>query len=683
MAIIAVVAFHAKIPGFGGGFTGVDVFFVISGWLITRNLLLETGRSGRVALGDFWARRIRRLVPALSLVVALTLVAARLLVPEGERTDLAAQALSAVFYLSNFQFIRQSVDYFAADVTTSPFLHTWSLGVEEQFYVIWPILISLVCLVVRFVRTRSLRRPENAEGLVDRRMLIGLFTAVFVVSFVHNLVASRAETNYVFFSITTRAWEFAVAGLLAAVAMPAWLRARTVRLVLGGAGLVCIVSGVVVLRQTPSYPGVAALVPVLGTLAVIAAGETFAGEVDQPGVSRILAARTPQWIGRVSYSWYLWHWPAMVIAVAALPAFAHPELLRTLVGLGTLPVAWAAYRYFETPVRFAPVLTRAPWRTFVAAGALTVLLTASILSVGAPRSYERIAADLDASLADLQAPAGASMEERVATAVGLYRARTAITCPRGGTPLATGDIVCFDGTRGAAATVMLMGDSHAGQWRRTFHQLGRAHDFEVIVREHDGCPPMNIALVKGTGDHGDAKREVCEVQQAGDPRVVAATKPDLVVLAFWVHQGKGLLDARGERIPLEEEPAEWERQTVKLIEGIQAQGSKVAILLDAPFLSFDPSTCLVRKGSERCTMSRSEMLERDSAYQTAIRDAARQTGASYLDLPRIVCTPNCQTEIDGVLTYVDEHHFTDAYALALKGQIWALLRGTDPGLDRP
>lgn len=683
IAILAVVAFHVELPGFGGGFTGVDIFFVISGWLITRNLLDETTQTGRVRLGDFWARRIRRLVPALSLVVALSMIASVLFVPASSRIDLGSQALAAVLYVSNIHFIRQSVDYFAADYSASPFLHTWSLGVEEQFYVIWPIMISAVCLVVALLARRKRSDQTRSRSGIDRRVLLGLFAAVFLVSFVHNLLASRTGTNFAFFSITTRAWEFAAAGMLAALAPPRWLRHETLRQGLAVLGLAIIAVGLIVLRQTPSYPGFAALVPVAGTMLVILAGERFSGELEQPSVSRVLRTRPAQWIGRVSYSWYLWHWPAMVIAVAALPAFKQQMLLRFVMGVASLPIAWLAYRFFETPIRFAPVLSGAPLRTFAAGGALTAILIATTTMVRPPASYATVAANMNASIEDLQAPPGSSMDERLATAVGLYRARAKSACPRDGVEISTGDIVCFNGALNGKQSVMLMGDSHAGQWRRTFHQLGTAHDFKLIVREHDGCPPIPIEIARGPGSEGAAKREVCTRQQEGNLRVIKEVRPDLVVLAYWSHAQAKVLDQHGDRIPKQQVPKEWERQTIKFINEIKALNIPVALIVDAPMMRFNVTECLLRSGPERCTMRLAQMEKHDGPYQRALRRAARTTSTPTLDLPRIVCTDRCRTEIDGVLVYADRHHFTDAYALALTDDVWDLLLRADPQLGSP
>ena len=337
IAIILVVAYHVGMPWFGGGFIGVDVFFVISGFLISRNLLREAQGHERVALGSFWARRIRRLVPALALIIVATLIVGHFVFPLYEMGDFARQGAAAALYVSNIKFAGQAQSYFGGDLSSSPFVHTWSLGVEEQFYLLWPLLFAAVCWTARRPLGRRIRNYR-------RRSLIAVFALTFVVSLGIDVVLTGQGSTWAFYGLQSRAWEFAAAGLLAALPVPRLLRTVGARTVLAVAGLGLLVVALVLIRATTPYPGLWALLPVLATAAVITAGHTWEGEVAPNPVSSALSTSPAQWLGRVSYSWYLWHWPAIVIVGAA---FGSTNVgLESVAAVWALGVAWLAYHYY-------------------------------------------------------------------------------------------------------------------------------------------------------------------------------------------------------------------------------------------------------------------------------------------------------------------------------------------------
>ena len=367
VAIILVVAYHADIPRFGGGFVGVDVFFVISGYLITRNLFSEADRTGGVALVQFWARRIRRLVPALALVIVATFLATMWVRPVIGWGEVAAQGRAAALYVSNLTFASASTDYFAADVRSSPFLHTWSLSVEEQFYVVWPLLAGAACLLA----ARSGRR---------RAWLVGAFALVGVVSLPLSLAQTADGSVWAFYGLPSRAWEFAVAGLLAAV--PArWLGwPRAARALASVGGLALIAFATLRFEESDPYPGVRALVPVLGTLLLIASGDGSADGGFRP-LTWLFCTAPAQWLGRVSYSWYLWHWPAIVLAV---DAFDRDTVgLRTTAAVVALGIAAAAHHLVENPVRFHQGLARSSRPTIAMGVVVTAAVVASSFALAA------------------------------------------------------------------------------------------------------------------------------------------------------------------------------------------------------------------------------------------------------------------------------------------------------------
>ena len=380
VAVLLVVLCHVQMPGVAAGFVGVDVFFVLSGFLITGLLIEDRERSGRIRLGAFYARRIRRIVPAAVVVLASTLLAAELLLSPLDVPRVADDGLAAILSLSNVRFALDATDYFAA-TGASPLLHYWSLAVEEQFYLLWPLLLLVVA---------RLGRPRVSMTVLALAVLIG--------SFVLSVAVTSESGPWAYYSLPTRAWELAAGGLLA-LAAPwyGWLRGRAAAAT-GWAGVSLIVVGLATIDATTAYPGVAALLPTLGAVAIIASG---AG-AGSPGA--IVLGLTPlRWLGRISYSLYLWHWPILVLGPVALGLEATEDGasgadLPVRLGLVALAVAAATLTWWfvEQPfrrARMAPVRGR---RGFALAGAmvLTVVVGSTTMGVAAAREVDA-AYDLD------------------------------------------------------------------------------------------------------------------------------------------------------------------------------------------------------------------------------------------------------------------------------------------------
>ena len=276
VAVMLVVLFHASIGGVPGGFVGVDVFFVISGFLITGLLLRERTASGTISLSSFYARRARRLLPAAALVLVVTLIASLILLPPllipGVATDTAAAAL----YVSNMGFAVQATDYFAVGQAPSPILHFWSLGVEEQFYLFWPAIVLLV--------TRGAIRPGRRVGVT--------VIAIAAASFVFALWLTSAAEPWAFFSLPTRAWELALGGSLAVAGTRLSLIPERVAAAAGWVGLALIVVAGIVLNETTPFPGTAALLPTVGAALVILSG----AQATAFGPARLLGTALPRFL---------------------------------------------------------------------------------------------------------------------------------------------------------------------------------------------------------------------------------------------------------------------------------------------------------------------------------------------------------------------------------------------------
>jgi peptidoglycan/LPS O-acetylase OafA/YrhL len=354
VAVLVVVLYHAGVPRLGGGYVGVDVFFVISGFVITGLLLRERAANGKTGLLAFYGRRCRRILPAASFVILVTSVASYHWLGFIRAGQVMTDAQDAALFVANFHFINIGANYLTADRPPSPLQNLWSLSVEEQFYLVYPTLFILIATLGRKINLRV--------------RLAAALTIVVMGSFAWSIYETETNGIVAYFSPLTHAWELALGGL---IAVETFHLAKVPRLVAGlltWVGLGLIIVAATFLTDLTAYPGWAVSLPVLGAALIIAGGAACPPR----GVELLLGLAAVRWIGKLSYSLYLWHWPILAIAAqqAGRTLSVRTSLLLLLVALGLSIITFYA---IENPIRHAKVLARYRLASIGLGAALTAL----------------------------------------------------------------------------------------------------------------------------------------------------------------------------------------------------------------------------------------------------------------------------------------------------------------------
>ncbi len=628
IAVFVVVAFHCGIPGFSGGFIGVDVFFVLSGYLITGLLLQELETTSTIGLLNFYARRIRRLLPASALMLLATLgVGALVLAPQ--ELDFAARAARATaVYLGNVFFAQQARDYFAADVRTNPLLHMWSLAGEEQFYLFWPLMMLLLW-----------RRVHSRAALA---VAFAVLTALSLIACVWLTIHSRTVA---FYALYTRAWEFGIGGL-ASLLGPGRLRTPLIIWrIAGWSGVIAIALSSLLLTPAAAFPGWIAIVPVAGTALALMAGRELPGR----GFARLLDTRPFQYVGELSYSWYLWHWPFLVLALAMLPNLSVSG--KAVAALLAFAAAALTHVFVENPIRFQPFLVARRGAT-LALGALLALgsLGAAFLAL---HVASRLASD----------PRIASIAAATRDIASLSREGCV------GLMGSADEKKCEFGAHDSAISILLFGDSHAIQWFDALERLAAEQHWRLITLLKSACPAADLGAPWRSAE--------CDVWRAAAVRDIGTLHPTLVVLASTTRY----LD--------DSSVAQWEAAMRRTLTQLTAAGVHVLVIRDTPTPPFNVPTCLARSARHswypggQCAFVRAQAL-RPQFFAAEQRAAQGLSGVSFADLTDSLCDRQlCAATDAGLVIYRDDNHLTGRYAAHLAAVLEPFLAAaTSPSRER-
>ncbi len=683
VAVLAVIAehlFHWPI----GGFVGVDVFFVISGFLITGLLIREWKRTGTISFGNFYRRRVKRILPASLLVIVATLLVARALFAAPRFSETLADSVWAGLFSANWRFLLQGSDYFQADGPISPLRHYWSLAVEEQFYFVWP---AIMLAVLVFLGRRGV---SPSRSLRVAAILIGV---VSLWSYSWAALETASNPGAAYYSSFTRVWELG-GGALLAFATPLCERIpEKLRPVLANAGLLGIVTSIFVLTPTNAFPAPGALLPVLSTALLIGAG--CGG--DQRHLF-VLTNPVSRHLGDISFSLYLWHFPVIVFLGSILPA--QNSFYFAMVLFVTLGLSFFSYRLVEDPIRKSSWLSssskavtsktlgarrkrRAARRDLLQAGAglavflvvATGAITVRIALVPAPIAVAPLSeARAGFPAAPVDGPAGESLQKELAAAVPETswprfepsleelmsedpHPERVLQCGEPGNHTAE---ECTFGPADATKHAVLVGDSISQRWAIPLTRLYAGNGWNIRIFGRPGCPFNDYPMIKSPEE-----QSICQERKQQAVDFIQGTKPDIVIV------GNTMVPERLSTTGKEATAIDWQAGMTSILDRISA--SKQRLILSPPPFDKDVRECYSPVGGPRDCLGTVTSLWYDIARaDTGAADASRSV---YLDTRSLFCTPDdaCPSFAGGIPVKKDHTHLTMPYGYHIQDALEELL----------
>ena len=679
----SVVLFHLWPHVVRGGYVGVDVFFVISGFLITQQLADQLTRTGRIYLTDFWARRIRRILPAAYVVLGASIAMLVAFMPRLTWSGNLDEIRAAAAYVENWLLGAHAVDYLAAQNSPTLVQHYWSLSVEEQFYVVWPLLILTIVFVAGRLKIR------RRLGVVTA--LAGVAVASFIVS-VEWTSQSRAVA---FFATPTRAWEFAVGGLIGVAVRPrSWRITQRAVAVVRAAGAILIAASVMFITSHAAFPGSIALLPVGGAALVLLA------VVMSPTQSATRAVGHPaiQWLGDNSYSIYLWHWPLIIVAPwVTRSAERWPQKLA-IIGL-SLALAALTKRLVEDPIRRGRLWRARRWPaySFAVVTVVTLALLTSGMSINVRHAEAREAeAAQDRAQAASQAmfrphhrscfgaaamlatnhcrrpfARPANLDTSVAADDGRMATYQCLSAVDATTP----QFCEFGRTSHPARIIAVVGNSHARRLIPALALYGEHHDWEVVLAAHINCMGLTMQPIGPSEPLPACQSWSQQVIQ----RLLAWPRLSAVVFASHLGAGDYLFGAH----PTPAVQSSARADVVRTWSAFVTRGIRVIVTQDVPGMRpYSDPECIAQSTAryDPCAMKRSKVVLPNFMTELAV---ANPRLVDYVQVAKYFCDAmRCHALIGGVVVYFDSHHLTTTFSRSLApylgADIAAALRSSSP-----
>jgi peptidoglycan/LPS O-acetylase OafA/YrhL len=678
VAVLLVVLDHAGVSFLRGGYVGVDVFFVLSGFLITGILLSGAVKRGYVSLVDFYSRRARRILPAATLTLIVTTIVSYRLLNYVRAKEAVWDSFWASLFASNIRFAHQGTDYFAQGQPPSVVQHYWSLAVEEQFYLVWPALLALTLFGVVSGRRRRDRRRGGEETPVITNWAMRRLSFVVLVAAIVSLVWSVEYTNRApaaaYFSTVARAWELGLGALLAIGALHVARVPAQIRALLGWLGFAAILIAAATFSTTTPFPGSAALLPAVGAALVIGAG---VGQQSRLGVGRLLGIAPMRYVGDRSYSYYLWHWPVLIIAVE----YVGHDLsvgMNLLLVLGAFLLSVITFRLVEDPIR------RSHWSaprsamlvpSSVGAVVLATMLALTFINAKVFRLEKASAAAKAAMAGSLGTGQGVARSQTLPAVVAAVKAarqgakipsvltppvsnllKDIYSFPPGCVPATdsqTTSQICRLGDASSAKSIVLFGDSHAQMWMPTLLAMAERDGWVIIPLVKSACTPATW-LGKGYANTPKPLLRACHTWYKWALGQAQVLHPTVTLMAGCC--GGDATVATDER-----------RGFSSLAKTMKPSSTSVILVADNEGVSKQPVDCLLRRRATMRTCTTKWPAAR-FAFINSLAKLARTNGFEFLKTRGWFCYQHeCPMVVGRRIVYRDTAHITKTYALALKG----------------
>lgn len=604
LAVLSVVIFHLWPSALPGGYVGVDIFFVISGFLITGQLWRQVERDGKVNFTDFWARRARRLLPASLFVILATMVVAFVYIPKGQLAKFVGDAVGSAFYVANWQLIAKSTNYLEDTASPSPFQHFWSLSVEEQYYIVWPIILFIAIFAAKLVRLR----PKWG--------VLAALVAIAGLSLIYSIKLTDYNAAKAYFSTFTRAWEFAFGALLA-VALSKNLH-KALNPLVYWAGAATLVYTLMTFTTATPFPSYWAAIPVIGTTLLLASGDQKSRLIP----TKLLSLPPIQFLGNISYSLYLWHWPVMILVPWIVPG--RWSLPRAAISFAIAIVLATLSKYFiEDPVRFGPLARlRAGWQIAITS-ALVVAVAAGSFALS---EFKPIT------------PNSASGTNHIYRVENPKKSETPPHCLASKTSADLNH--CVAGVANGHIHVAVIGDSHSRQYWLVLEEMAQKYDWQLTLISKSACPLQDSATYAVPLTHSSCKKWNVKL---GD--YLKQTAPfDLIINsnASFYTDGNAAVSASYR----------------KLVETQTSRGEFWLLIKDNPKPMKDIAACLVSargNAAEDCAVPRGDALSPKDALPEAIKGLP---STAVVDPTDLFCDDFCKPVIDNQLQYRDFSHLS-------------------------